>query len=208
MNGKERRKVMKAEIVVILDRSGSMCSIADDAIGGFNEFIRTQKEVEGEATVTLIQFDDKYEKVFGDVPLQDVQQLTRETFVPRGMTALHDAIGRTITNIRDKQYRNSCPNCKCDTKTIFAILTDGAENASREFDQAKVNELISHQRDEHKWEFIFLAANQDAFATGMGLGINAGDTFNFVADKVGTRNAYIDMSNTVMSYRSMEDDSK
>jgi len=192
---------MRTEIVVILDRSGSMCTIADDAIGGYNEFIKAQKKVEGEAIVTLAQFDDQYELVYDGVPIMEVPELTNETFKPRGMTALNDAIGKTIEAVRKRQS-HQCPQCFHSVdKTIVAILTDGGENSSLNFNTQRVNELISHQRDEHKWEFIFLAANQDAFATGGALGIKSTDTFDFSADSKGTRSAYLSMINTTTSYR-------
>lgn len=194
---KERPK-MKAEIIVILDRSGSMNTIKDDAIGGFNQFIESQKKIEGEATVTLVQFDDQYEMVYENVPLEKVVPLNRDTFIPRGSTALYDAIGKTIGNIN---RRNFCSACHADTKRIMVILTDGQENASREYRQHTINEMINHQRSEHKWEFIFLAANQDAFAAGAAIGIHWGDTHQFVADAVGTRNAYVSMDTSVSSYR-------
>jgi len=199
----ERRKTMKTEIVVILDRSGSMTTISEDAIGGYNEFIKAQKKVEGEAVVTLAQFDDEYELVYDGVPIEEVVDLNRETFVPRGMTALNDAIGKTIENVRKRQVHH-CPVCDKygeDTKTIVAILTDGGENSSREFTTQKINELISHQRNTHNWEFIFLAANQDAFATGGAFGIASADTFNFAHTGVGTKSAYLNMTNVTTSYR-------
>lgn len=189
---------MKSEIVVILDRSGSMNTIKSDAIGGFNQFISEQKKVDGEASVTLVQFDDAYEMVYENVPLAQVQPLNDTIFVPRGMTALYDAIGKTIETLN---RRNFCAACHKDTKTIFAILTDGQDNSSRMYTQQKINDMIRHQRDEHKWEFIFLAANQVAFATGSLLGIKSSDTFSFAANAIGTRSAYTNMSTSVAHYR-------
>lgn len=195
---KERDNKMKSEIVVILDRSGSMQTIATDAIGGFNRFIEEQKKVDGECSVTLVQFDDRYETVFENIPLSEVRPLTSETFIPRGMTALNDAIGKTIDMVAK---RHTCAECNKNTKTIYAILTDGQENCSHQFNTAGINDKISHARDEHGCEFIFLAANQDAFATGMQLGISANDTFNYTADAVGTQQAFRNMSINTTSYR-------
>jgi uncharacterized protein YegL len=189
---------MKSEIIVILDRSGSMSSIASDAIGGFNAFIEEQKKVEGEATVTLAQFDDGYDLIYDNVPLSEVVPLTSDTFRPRGMTALYDAIGRTVNAV---STRISCSQCDSGTKRIVAILTDGQENSSKEYSQDSISKVISHQRDEHDWEFIFLAANQDAFETGGALGIKKGDTFNFAATSDGTRSAYGSMNISATHYR-------
>lgn len=192
----------KTEIIVILDRSGSMYEIANDAIGGFNSFIESQKAVEGEATVTLVQFDDQYEVVYENIPLMEVKPLTNETFKPRGGTALNDAICKTIGNIN---RRNFCSVCHGDTKRIVAILTDGEENSSKEFSADKVKEMITHQREEHKWEFIFLAANQDAFATGAIYGIKKDDTFWFAYNSIGVKDAYTSMNIRSTTYRTTND---
>lgn len=190
---------MKSEIVVILDRSGSMGTIKDDAIGGYNTFIEEQKKVKGEATVTLVQFDHEYDVIYENIPINEVVPLNGSTYVPRGMTALYDAIGRTINKVA---ARHTCPICDKDTKIIFAILTDGQENCSKEFRQSAINDMITKRRGhDYYWEFIFLAANQDAFATGSALGINSVDTFNFCADSDGTKMAYSNMSIRSTAYR-------
>lgn len=194
---------MKNNIVVILDRSGSMGTIKDDAIGGFNTFVEEQKKLGGNASLTLVQFDDKYDLVYDDIPLDEVPLLDNNTFVPRGMTALYDAIGKTINKISNR-ITNPCPACNKYGSTenvVVAILTDGMENYSREFNQHNINEMISHQRDHHNWNFIFLAANQDAFATGTKIGIRINDTFSWCATGMGTRSAYQDMSKSVACYR-------
>jgi hypothetical protein len=117
------------EIAVILDRSGSMESIANDAIGGFNAFVDSQRRQPGEARMSLVLFDDRYEVPIKSQPLAKVPLLTRQTFVPRGSTALLDAIGRTIKRMTDAFAARPAAN-RPDT-IIVAILTDGEENASR-----------------------------------------------------------------------------
>lgn len=99
---------MNTDITVVLDRSGSMSSIADDIIGGLNEFVARQKGVEGQAHFTLVQFDDEYEVVHFRVPIGEVPTLTRKTYVPRGSTALLDAIGRTVNEVRRAARWASC----------------------------------------------------------------------------------------------------
>lgn len=190
---------MKSEIVCIIDRSGSMHSIVDDAIGGFNAFLEDQKKVDGEATLTFVQFDNEYEVVHENKPLNDVPNLDLNTYVPRGSTALLDAIGRTIDTV-GKRLSNT-PEDKRPNKVIVSILTDGEENASREYTLSKIKEMITHQKEKYNWEFIFLAANQDAFSEGFKLGIDSKDTFAFAANSVGTRNAYKNMGNVNKSYR-------
>jgi uncharacterized protein YegL len=187
------------EIVCIIDRSGSMYAIKDDAIGGFNTFLKTQKELPGEATLTLVQFDTEYEMVHENSPLQDVPELNDSTFSPRGMTALHDAIGRTIDTV-GKRLKNM-PDENRPAKVIVSILTDGEENSSREFNLSTIKEMIEHQRSKYSWEFIFLGANQDAFAEAGKIGINIHDTVNFAATGAGIRSAYTHTSGTIAEYR-------
>lgn len=193
---------MKSEIICIIDRSGSMTSIAKDAIGGFNTFLEEQKRIPGEASLTFIQFDTEYEVVHENMPLNNVPVLDENTFRPRGATALLDAVGKTIDNT-GKRLADMSEENRPD-KVIVAILTDGQENSSTQYNRSKVKEMIQHQKEQYQWEFIFLAANQDAFAEAISLGINTKDTFNFQATSVGTRSAYKNMSNAVSQYRTKD----
>ena len=189
-----------SEIICIIDRSGSMGSIRNDSIFGFNTFLQEQKKLPGEANLTLILFDDEYLVVHNNVNIQDVPELTEKTYVPRGWTALLDAIGKTIVTVGERLDKT--PEENRPEKVIVAILTDGEENDSEEYtSKEKINEMITHQREKYNWQFIFLGANQDAFKTGGSLGINSADTFNFAANSVGTRSAYNNMTKTVSSYR-------
>jgi Mg-chelatase subunit ChlD len=187
---------MKTEIIAIIDRSGSMQTIVNDAIGGFNTFLADQKTVPGEARMTTVLFDHEYTLLGAGKPLSEASPLTTATFVPRGNTALLDAIGRTLN---DQGARIAAD--KWADKVIVCILTDGGENASREFTQPKVKEMIQHA-EAHGWSFVFLAANQDAFATGAMYGINAANTFAFQANAAGTQAAYTSMSTATRSLRS------
>jgi uncharacterized protein YegL len=188
---------MYVELVSIIDRSGSMSSIRDDAIGGFNTFLKEQKEVPGDAKLTLVLFDHEYQVVHDAVNLQGVPELTADAYVPRGSTALYDAIGRTIDAIGTRLARSDVK----PSKVIVAILTDGAENSSKEYTRERVAEMIEHQEEKYSWEFIFLAANQDAFQTGAMLNIKACNTANFAADKAGVATAYSLISSTTRAYR-------
>ena len=183
-------KEKTVEVVCVLDRSGSMVSIINDSIGGFNTFLKTQKDLPGKAKLTVVLFDDQYEKLYDRIKIKEGEDLTTDTYVPRGMTALYDAIGKTIKSI----------DVKKSTPVVIAILTDGEENASKEYTQEMINTLIKEKRD-LGWEFIFLAANQDAFAIGGALGIDAGSTFNYMATGAGTRDVYATMAKSVTSFR-------
>ena len=131
---------MKTDITVVLDRSGSMESIAKDVVTGLNEFVHKQQEVEGEAWFTLVQFDDEYDVVHFRAPIADVPKLTRRTYVPRGSTALLDAIGRTIVDI-SARIASMAPGDRPD-QIVFAVATDGQENASHEFTRRQIFKMI------------------------------------------------------------------
>lgn len=178
------------EIVAILDRSGSMGSIRDDAIGGFNTFLTEQQRVKGAANLTVILFDDRYEVLADAVPIKDAKPLTTQTFVPRGSTAMNDAIGRAIAALE----------AKSPAKAIICILTDGQENASREFTAAQVKEKIT-AAEQRGWRVVYLAANQDAFAVGAKLGINAQHTQNYDPTGVGVRGVLRSLSLNTSEYR-------
>ena len=173
-----------------------MSTTAKDAMGGFDTFIAEQKKLPGEARVTLSQFDDQYETVYSGKPLADVPHLS---LVPRGMTALYDAVGRTLDTqakrIHDEKWAD---------KVIVVIVTDGGENASKEYRHERIKEMIAHA-EKNGWSFVYLAANVDPVATAMALGINTLSAMNmatgYVANAAGTRSMYAGMSNTVANLR-------
>ncbi|TDU67138.1 von Willebrand factor type A domain-containing protein [Prosthecobacter fusiformis] len=155
------------EIAYILDRSGSMQPMQEPAIAAFNDFVKSQLDVPGDARLTLIQFDDAYEVPIPACPIQDVPQLTAATYIPRGSTALLDAIGRTIQET-DRRIQ-ALPESSRPGKVILAIFTDGQENASHQYTTPHISDLIRLYRDQKNWDFLFLAANQDAIATAASL---------------------------------------
>lgn len=174
----------QTEILIILDRSGSMESVKADTIGGFNNFLAEQKKLPDEAAITLVQFDDRYERVYEGKPLADAPRLNEDTYQPRGSTALLDAIGRTI-NEQGKRF-SEAPDERKPSKVIVAIMTDGFENASQNFDRAQVFGLISQQRDQWGWSFYFLGANQDAIAEAGRIGLAPGQALSYAATPMGT----------------------
>ena len=186
-------------ISVVLDRSGSMASVVDDTIGGFNSFLEEQKKVEGLGTLTLVQFDNVYEVVNNFIDLKQIRPLTRETFQPRGSTALLDAIGRTI-NETGRRLGELAERERPD-KVVFVILTDGEENSSREFNNQQINDSITHQRDVYKWEFVFLGANQDAISTASQMGISTQNAMTYAANSAGTQAAFSAVSRNLAGYR-------
>lgn len=188
---------MKTEILVITDRSGSMATIAPEVIGGYNNFIKEQREVPGEARVTFTQFDDKYEVVYAGKPLADVPELTSATFVPRGMTALLDAIGRTLNEQGERIAKD-----KWAELVIVCILTDGGENSSHEYTPTRIREMTAHA-EKNGWKFVYLGANQDSFSVAQGLGLKNAFVANYAATAVGTQSAYTQTSASVRGLRTV-----
>lgn len=188
-------------IVLLLDRSGSMASIQDATISGINEFLTKQKAVPGDATVTLALFDDRYDLIHDFVPLNDVPALTRETFVPRGWTALLDATGKTLNNVGSKLA--ALPEALRPSKVIFVIVTDGAENYSKEFNLNQVRSMITTQRDTYSWEFVFLGANIDAVTVGGSLGIPAMSSMTYNANVRSVGATYTALNAAIGSSRSL-----
>jgi len=153
-----------ASRIFLLDRSGSMETCWDDTIGGYNSFVKDQAEFGG--TMTLVQFDHEYLVTYSKTPMDKVVPLTRETYKPRGSTALLDAIGRTI-----KEWKE-------ETAPTVIILTDGIENASHSFTKPHIKDLIE-LKTKDGWQFVYLGANQDAFAEAGSMGIAPTCTMNY-----------------------------
>lgn len=188
-----------SEIICIVDRSGSMHSIKDDAIGGFNQFLEDQQAVPGEANLTLVLFSHEYILVHDAVPLPQVEPLTDKTYQPSGSTALLDAVGRTIDDVGKRLAKTAEP--ERPSQVIVAILTDGQENASSDYSKTRLAEMIQHQEEKYAWQFFFLGANIDSFSTAGGLNIKKAQTANFVATAEGVRNAYKQQSEWVTRAR-------
>ena len=158
----------------LLDRSGSMQSIREDTIGGFDAFIADQRTQPGECRVTLAQFDDRYEEVYADRPVAEVPGLELH---PRGTTALLDAIGRLVTDAGARLA--ALPEAERPGTVIVGIMTDGHENASREWTHPAVRALIEQQTQTYGWEFLYMGADQDAIEVGTGLGVPAARSMTY-----------------------------
>jgi len=184
------------DIVVVLDRSGSMSRIKKETIDGFNKFVDTQKETGIDAQLTLAQFDSEYELVYEQLHISEVPKMTDETFVPRGVTALLDAIGKTIKTTRKYQKQETAE----ERQTIFVVITDGAENASVEYTRDQIFKKISKMQKKQQWEFVFLAANQDAIRVAGRYGISAKKAIRYAADKMGTEEVFSSLSEQVVHF--------
>ncbi|MBT2639678.1 vWA domain-containing protein [Bacillus sp. ISL-39] len=186
------------EIIFLLDRSGSMAGLEGDTVGGFNSFVKKQTELEGETILTTVLFDDKYEVLWNGIDAREAK-LTEDDYYVRGMTALLDAVGKTILDVGYRLARTS--EERRPDKVIFVITTDGMENASSEFTYGKVKELIRHQQEKYGWEFIFMGANIDVAKEAGSLGIHIKNSFNFEASEKGIENMYEMVSESIMEKR-------
>lgn len=214
-------------ISVVLDSSGSMGSIRNDTIGGFNTFLEGQQKAEGEATFSLAKFGhESYEphwwasKVnpeirqpqptdrgepaidvqFDFLDVKEVPMLNTENYVPYGGTPLLDTIGAMI-NLTGKKLA-ALPEALRPSKVLFVIITDGEENASQKYDFAKVKALIEQQTNVYKWEFMFLGANQDAIGEASKMGIGFGKTVTYATSKEAIGGTYNMLASKTMAFRS------
>jgi len=185
-------------ISVLLDRSGSMGTVKDETITGFNYFLKEQKDAGDNATFTLVQFDSESTDVVHEArQIREVPDLNQDTYLPRGSTPLLDALGQTI--ISTGKTLAGIPESNRPDKVVFVVITDGEENASHQFTKARVKEMIDHQTGKYNWKFIFLGANQDAFAEAGSVGIARAMVANY--SPAHTKVAFAGTSANVASYR-------
>ena len=166
-------------IAFLLDRSGSMQSIKDDTEGGFDAFISEQRQQGGDCRVTLAQFDNEYEEVYRDLPLAEVPPLH---LAPRGSTALLDSVGRLVTTTGERLA--TLTEDERPGMVIIGIMTDGHENASREWTHPAVKALIEQQTKAYGWQFLFMGADQDAIEVGTSIGVAASHAMTYSRGRV------------------------
>jgi len=192
----------KTHIICVLDTSGSMSSIMSDSIGGFNTFLKQQRELPDDATITVALFDDGYELLYDNVDIKKAKDLTSKEWYPRGMTALYDAICKTINIDKAKLAKLGV---EAPAKVLVCVVTDGHENRSTEYTLEDTKKLIK-ECEKDDWNFVYLAANQNAFDVGSGFGISYGNTVNYTASAAGVRKMSKTLSNVTASYRGMSVD--
>ena len=186
------------ELVLILDRSGSMAGLESDTIGGFNSMIEKQKKLDGKCYVSTVLFDNESEVLHDRIDLAEVPKMTDKEYFPHGCTALLDAVGGAIHhigNIHKYARKEDVPE-----HTLFCITTDGMENASRKYDLKKVRKMIEAKK-EIGWEFIFIGANIDAVSAAADIGISEDRAVNYTASACGTASVYDAMSAVTSSVR-------
>ena len=187
------------ELVFILDRSGSMGGLETDTIGGFNSMLEKQKREPGEALVSTVLFDNVSEVLHDRIPMSQTPQMTEKEYYVRGCTALLDAIGGAIYHIGNihKYARDE----NRPEKTMFVIITDGLENANREYGYDRVKKMIQRQKEKYGWEFLFLGANIDAIEAARRVGISEDRAVNYHADSKGTQLNYRVLDKAIRGYR-------
>ena len=199
-----QKNQQSTELVFILDRSGSMRGMEEQAVESFNRFLRDQKDVEGEAGFTLVLFDDRIEKPIESDDISTVNEITATDFRPRGMTALLDAIGKSIRDTGRKIKKLS--ETQRPGKVIFAVFTDGYENASTKYSWSDIASKISKRTSKDGWEFLFLAANEDAIATASQLNIHRDNAsqVQFTEDAMGSWGDSVSSKAKAMRLKSMD----
>ena len=193
----KNNKPKDVELVFILDRSGSMGGLESDTIGGYNSMLSKQKkEKTGKVSVTTVLFDDQYELLYNQVPIEKVSPMTEEEYYVRGSTALLDAIGKTVMQVKANQDKKEIKD-----KVLFVIITDGMENASREYRSDTVKKLIEERKEKDNWEFLFLGANIDAIGAAKDIGIDSSRAVRFKSDKKGTAKNYEVLNEAIKEIR-------
>lgn len=196
-NKGKRKDASKVTTVVhlLLDASGSMNSVRKETIDSYNEYVNSLKKDGGKFKLSLTAFDSDHSglrlnKIHQDTHIDDVPELTEDTYVPDGMTPLHDAFVTTLKAVKDRD----------DEKHLFVVLTDGGENASREYTAEDMKKIKAEYEKKGNWTFVYLGANQDAFATGGSYGFSASNTSNFNATGVGIKTMAVNLAMATRSY--------
>ncbi len=186
------------ELVFILDRSGSMAGLESDTVGGFNSFLAKQKQQDGKCLVSTVLFNQKSSVIHDRQDLDKIRDMKKEDYFPSGMTALLDALGDGIRHIRmvHKYIREE----DVPSQTIFVIITDGLENASRKYSSDEVKKMVSEQK-EKGWQFLFLGANIDAVETAKHYGIDEDYSVDFKCDGMGVSTNFGCLADTISDAR-------
>lgn len=184
----------KTEIVVVLDRSGSMRSIAADMEGGFKTFVEEQKKLPGECVMSLYRFDNQHEIGFENKPIDQVKSLD---LVPGSTTALLDGLGIAITRVGTRLAK--MPEDRRPGAVVVLVITDGMENASKEYKRDQILSMVKEQTDKYNWQFVYLGSDPSTFAEARSMGMSSAQ---YAANSVGVRDVYASTSKGVGNFRS------
>lgn len=187
------------ELVFVLDRSGSMAHLEEDTIGGFNRMIAQQRDGPGDARVTVVLFDTQYEVLYNGMKIEDIPPMTNKEYYARGLTALLDAVGKTIDDVGERL--SAMPEEERPGKVVFVITTDGMENASHSYSLEKVKAMVEHQKSKYGWDFLFFGADIDAIGEAKSIGISAEKAMRVCADAEGIKYSYQCMAEYITNLR-------
>lgn len=193
------------QMVFVLDMSGSMSPLTMETIGGYNAMIADQKKEEGDALVTTVLFDHRYNMIHDGVNIKEVKDMTTAEYMPTGMTAMLDAVGMTINHVGQKLA--ALPEEERPEKVLFTVVTDGKDNSSKEFNWKTVRNMIKHQHDKYSWVFTFLGANIDVDRVSDNLGIDKMLSKRYTASKIGTQKVFSATSKAMSFARGVSADS-
>ncbi|MEX9947381.1 VWA domain-containing protein [Providencia alcalifaciens] len=172
------------DLVFILDKSGSMSGFESDTVGGYNSVLTENRNKAGKTFITTVLFNNKTSLLHNREPIDKVKNLTLDDYSVGGNTALLDAIGDTMVKMRENRKITKNNN------VLFVIITDGEENSSTKYSQAKIKSMIKSAEVEDKWDFIFLGANIDAITAADNIGIKSSNATGYVQDGTGYDKAY------------------
>ena len=188
------------KIWFLLDRSGSMQSLTDDVIGGYNTYIADRADGNESVTMTTVQFDsqDPFEIIDDGCDIKKVRDLTRSTYQPRGATPLYDAVGMLIKRADQRSKDREAAGSPSEDQLLI-IFTDGMENDSRTFNRRMIFDLI-RDRSDQDWTFVFMGANQDSYLEGHKVGLVDGNVQNYEATADSVDKAFASMSRATNDY--------
>jgi uncharacterized protein YegL len=188
-----------SEIICILDKSGSMQSLQSETIAGLNKFIKEQQQQEGICHFSLVQFNQEISTTIKRQPISDVRYLTAASYQPDGYTALLDAVGSTLQKAMETQFFLS--NTSNPARVLVFIITDGMENASTQYTNTRVGQMIRDLKDNKGWEFQFFGANIDAFGEAENIGISREKASQWAYNKEGVNYMMNEISEKSTEFR-------
>lgn len=188
------------DITIVLDRSGSMMTIWEETISSFKDFLKTQKETPGRCQISLHLFDNIHDIAFVAKDTSEIDAAeTLALYPPRGFTAMRDAIGKAIVETGERLA--GMAESERPGNVLFVVITDGRENASKEYTQEQIAQMIKHQQDQYAWDFSVMGANIDAITTGQQISINPNASLNFDPTSEGIKMAMNVLSASTTHYR-------
>jgi Mg-chelatase subunit ChlD len=188
----------KIDLICIIDKSGSMFPLIADTVGGYNQFLESQKELEGETMVTTVLFNHEHYTLYDHVPIEKAR-LNQDLYKTSGSTAMLDAVGMTLNQTYQRII--SSPEYERPSQVIVVIITDGLENASHKYDYPGIRRLISRMKEEQRWNFVFLGANIDVESERRKMGLAQEEAKVFHSTSEGMQDMYCNLNMKISELR-------